>query len=90
MNGNLESHVPSGENQEFKFSKSIDEDQIFGLKKFYTEQRPDFAKVISQKAVIIEFNTKTYFDVISKTQLSASEKKIEFLIRYVPNFRQLD
>jgi hypothetical protein len=26
MNGNLELHVQSGENQDFKFSKTIDED----------------------------------------------------------------
>tara|TARA_B110000285_G_C14790283_1_gene452701 strand:- start:276 stop:563 length:288 start_codon:yes stop_codon:yes gene_type:complete len=67
MNGNLESHVQSGENQEFKFSKTIDENSIHGLKKFYTEQRPDIAKVVSEKAVVIEFDTKRYFDIISKT-----------------------
>lgn len=60
------------------------------MKKFYTEQRPDIAKVISQKATIIEFDTKRYYDIIQKTQLSAAEKKVEFLIRYVPNFRKLD
>jgi hypothetical protein len=47
MNGSLEIHVQSGENKELKFSKSIDENLIFGLKKFYTEQRPDIAKVSS-------------------------------------------
>lgn len=39
---------------------------------------------------MIEFNTNKYFDIISKTQLSASEKKIEFLTRHVPNFRNID
>jgi|APSaa5957512535_1039671.scaffolds.fasta_scaffold46879_1 hypothetical protein len=57
MSGNLECLVQSGESKETKLSKSIEVNQIFGLKKFYTELRSDFAKVKSEKAVIIEFNT---------------------------------
>lgn len=44
---------------------------------------------MSEKAIIIELKTVKYNHIISKTQLSEGQKKIEFLIRYVPGFREL-
>jgi hypothetical protein len=39
---------------EFKYSKGIDESSFFGKKEFFNEPRGDYAKVISEKAVLIE------------------------------------
>lgn len=59
------------------------------MKKMYHETRSDYARVVSDKCVLIEFDTQKFFDIVSKTQLSTCEKKVEFLIRYVPKFRML-
>lgn len=61
---------------EYKYSKTIDESTFFGLKQFYTEPRIDIAKVTTSKCQVIEFQTQQYNSIISKTQLSTSEKKI--------------
>ena len=34
-------------------------------------------------------NAQKYFEIVSKTQLSTCEKKVEFLNRYVPKLRNL-
>ena len=74
---------------EFKFQKSVEVNNYFGLKKLHNEERSDFARVKSDQCIVIEFNTQKYFDIVSKTQLSTCEKKVEFIIRYVPKFRSL-
>lgn len=87
LTGKIEVVIKTGE--DFKYSKSVDENTFFGLKKFYGEPRIDYAKVASPKLQVIEFNTEKYNNIVQKTQLSTSEKKIIFLIRFVPGFRLL-
>lgn len=74
---------------EFKYSKGIDESTFYGKKEFYNENRLDYAKVTSEKALLIEFKTAKFNSVVNKTQISEAQKKIDFLIRYVPGFREL-
>jgi CRP-like cAMP-binding protein len=57
MTGKLEVLVKNEASNEFKYSKGIDEADLFGLKKFYNEPRQDYARVISDKVEIIEFVT---------------------------------
>ena len=53
------------------------------------DPRTDYAKISSEKAIIIELNVLKYLECISKTQMSEGEKKIDFLVRYVPKLRNL-
>ena len=87
LSGTLELLVKTGD--DFKYSKGIDESTFFGQKKFHNEPRGDYARVQTTKLDVIIFQTKQYNEIVSKTQLSTSEKKVEFLCRYVPKFRQL-
>lgn len=87
VTGKMEMLVkPDGE---FKYSKGVDESNFFGKKEFYTETRGDYAKVVTPKAVLLVFQTVKFNNIISKTQISEGQKKIDFLIRYVPGFREL-
>jgi hypothetical protein len=53
------------------------------------DPRTDYAKISSEKAIILELNVLKYLECISKTQMSEGEKKIDFLVRYVPKLRNL-
>lgn len=90
VTGTLEVIVKSEGSDEFKYSKSIDTNTYFGLKSNPKEARGDNARVNSEGfSEIIEFESQTYIDIVSKTQLSTCEQKVEFLSRYVPKFRSL-
>ena len=43
----------------------------------------------TDKLEVMIFDTEKYFDIVSKSQLSISEKKVEFLQRYVPKLREV-
>jgi hypothetical protein len=45
--------------------------------------------VVTETAIVLEMDTIKYINIISKTQISESQKKIDFLIRYIPGFREL-
>jgi len=49
--GKLEIHVKS--DNDFKFSKNIDESTFFGKKQYLAETRSDFAKVTSPTCVLL-------------------------------------
>jgi hypothetical protein len=53
------------------------------------DPRTDYARISSENAVILELNVLKYLECISKTQMSEGEKKIDFLVRYVPKLRNL-
>jgi CRP-like cAMP-binding protein len=90
VSGALEVIVKSEGSDEFKYSKTIDVNTYFGLKSNPAESRGDNARVTSEGTCeIIEFDSQIYIDIVSKTQLSTCEQKIEFLIRYVPKLRSL-
>eukprot|EP00347_Sterkiella_histriomuscorum_P017137 403350523 len=77
-----------GINQDqFKFSKNADESEIFGLKSASSDIRNEYARAASEKVEIISIDRDLYDQIVKKTQLSSSEQKIDFLIRYVPKFR---
>jgi vacuolar-type H+-ATPase subunit F/Vma7 len=73
----------------FKFSKNVDEYEFFGIKQYPADLRNDFARVASDSAWVIIIHKKLYEQIVKKTQLSVSEQKIEFLLRYVPKLRAL-
>lgn len=49
--------------------------------------RNDYAKAVSEKVEVILIDKDYYEQIVKKTQLSTSEQKIDFLIRYIPKFR---
>lgn len=51
--------------------------------------RHDYARAVSDKVEVLEIDKEQYELIIKKTQISTSEKKIDFLIRYVPKFRSV-
>jgi len=53
MTGSLEILVKPNESDEFKYSKGIDESTFFGLKKYFNEERSDYARVVSEKVELI-------------------------------------
>ena len=77
------------ENGEFKYSKGIDEGTFYGKKEFFNDPRCDYAKAVGKKAILLKFETVKYNNIISKTQLSEGQKKIDFLVRFVPGLRDL-
>lgn len=68
MTGKLEILVKT--DNEFKYSKGVDENTFFGKKEYFNESRDEYAKVVSDKALLIELNTIKYNNIISKTQIS--------------------
>lgn len=59
------------------------------MKKNYSEDRGDYARVTSEKLQVIEFDTSKYHDIIQNTEMSTQEKKLDFLTRFVPKVRSL-
>jgi len=52
-----------------------------------SEKRTDYAKGASEKNEVLEIDKLKYEQIIKKTELSSGEKKIDFLMRYVPKLR---
>jgi CRP-like cAMP-binding protein len=57
VTGQLEILVKSESNDDFKFSKGIDKSSFFGLKKNYQEERTDYARVTTEIAEILVFDS---------------------------------
>ena len=72
---------------EFKFSKNVDEFEFFGMRSSTADPRNDYAKVVTEKCWVILIDKGFYEQIVKKTQLSVSEQKIDFLVRYVPRLR---
>jgi CRP-like cAMP-binding protein len=53
LKGSLELLVKR--NDEFKYSKTIDEASFFGQRKYYSDQLTDYAKVKSEKLLLLQF-----------------------------------
>jgi hypothetical protein len=83
----LELLVGSGPG-DFKLSKNHFEAEFFGLKQDSEGTRKDWARVDTEKVLLLVINKEKYEEIIKNTELSASEKKIEFLLRYGPKLRQ--
>ncbi|CDW88486.1 UNKNOWN [Stylonychia lemnae] len=78
-----------GDQDQFKFSKNGDESEFFGLRTSVTDLRHDYARVASEKAEVLIIDKDLYEQIVKRTQLSASEQKIDFLVRYIPKFRSV-
>lgn len=89
IEGSIEIIGKSVNSDDFKFLKSVEPNQYFGLKTEYREARSDYARVTSDACKVMQLDTQKFYDIVSKTQLSACEKKVEFLNRYVPKLRNL-
>lgn len=89
VTGNAELIVKSSDTGEFKYSKGADLNTFFGYKEL-KEPRVDFARMVTDKCEILSFNTNMLKEIVAKTQLSTAEKKLEFLIRYVPKIRNVN
>ena len=89
IRGKVELLVKTEGTDEFKYSKGIDESQYFGNTKNFNEMRNLYAKIISDKAEVLSINTEKYYNILSQTQLSEGDRKVEFLFRYVPKLRKL-
>jgi len=89
FHGKIELIVKSKGSDEFKFSKQIDEHDFFGHKLSTKENRADHARVVSEDAKVILFDSQAYLDIISKTQLSTGDLKVDFLYQYIPKLRKI-
>mgnify|MGYP002630950755 FL=1 len=89
IEGSIEIIGKSVNSDDFKFLKSVESNQYFGLKTQYSELRSDYARVTSTSCKVMQLDSKRFFEIVSKTQLSACEKKVEFLNRFVPKLRNL-
>ena len=87
MNISASETAASVSSDQFKFSKNADESEFFGLKSATSDLRLDYARAASDKVEVILIDKDYYENIVKRTQLSASEQKIDFLIRYVPKFR---
>ena len=67
LTGRFEVLVKTQTSEDFKYSKGVDESTFFGLKKYFQEPRSEYAKVASETLSVIEFSTRKYNDIISKT-----------------------
>lgn len=89
LKGKIELIVEDPNNPtEFKFSKNVDEFDFFGLKSSGgNDIRNEYARVVTDKCFVIQIDRDNYENIVKKTQLSVSEQKIDFLLRYVPRLR---
>ena len=76
---------------DFKFSKTVDQGTYFCHKEKFVQgqYRTDFAKIAADKCVIIEIDCQQHRDILLNTEISESQKKIDFLLTYVPKLRLL-
>lgn len=49
--------------------------------------RHDYARAVAETCWILIINKDQYDQIVKRTQLSVSEQKIDFLMRYVPKLR---
>ena len=77
------------EGAEMKFSKTVDESTFFGFRDANGTNRNDYATAMSAKTEVLQISTVKYKEIITKTQMTTAEKKIDFLITYGPAFRHL-
>lgn len=88
LKGKIELMVESHNIEEgFKFSKNVDEFEFFGIKSITSDPRHDYAQVVTEKCWVLHIDKENYEQIVKRTQLSVSEQKIDFLIRYVPRLR---
>lgn len=76
------------EQDEMKFSKTVDLSTFFGFRDSPDQKRNDFASATQGKTELITFNTAAYKEIITKTMQSESEAKIDFLMRFGPKLRE--
>ena len=72
---------------ELKFYKNVDEYEFFGMRQSAMDVRHDYCRAVTDKSWVIVVGKEAYEQVVKKTQLSSSEQKIDFLVRYVPKLR---
>jgi CRP-like cAMP-binding protein len=75
-----------GAEQTFKFNKNCDEFEFFGLRQSSSDTRGDHARAVGD-CLVVQISKDHYEQIVKKTQLSVSEQKIDFLMRYVPKLR---
>jgi hypothetical protein len=81
-------HLMVTENNQAKFSKTVDEGSFFGMKEIQNQERNDFANASQTDTEILVFNSVIYKTIITKTLQSQADKKIDFLLRYGPKLRE--
>ena len=67
IEGSIEIIGKSVNSEDFKFLKSVETNQYFGLKTQYSEERSDFARVTSAACKVMQLNSQKYFEIVSKT-----------------------
>jgi signal-transduction protein with cAMP-binding, CBS, and nucleotidyltransferase domain len=67
LKGKIEIMVDGGAPGEFKFSKNADEFDFFGMKQFTSEQRNDYARVVSETAWVLFIHKDQYEQIVKKT-----------------------
>lgn len=86
LKGKIELVVIESGQDDFKFSKGVDEFEFFGIKQGGGE-RLDYARAVAETCWVLVIHKEQYELIVKKTQLSVSEQKIDFLMRYVPKLR---
>ena len=76
------------ENNQAKFSKTVDEGTFFGMKETQNQERNDFANASQTDTEILVLNSVVYRTIIAKTLQSQADKKVDFLLRYGPKLRE--
>ncbi len=88
--GKLELLVDSAADDELKFSKAVDENEFFGLKESSKDARHDYARGVADLTKVLAIDRDEYSNIIKKTEMGTGEKKIEFLMRFIPKIRNSD
>jgi len=55
------------ENNQAKFSKTVDEGTFFGMKELQNQERNDFANASQPNTEVLIFNSLAYRSIITKT-----------------------
>jgi hypothetical protein len=61
------------ENNQNKFSKTVDEGTFFGMKEIQNQERNDFACASQASTEILVFNSVVYKSIITKTLQSQAD-----------------
>ena len=67
MEGKAEVLVRGAGQSDFEFSKQIDEGAFFGAKNVPEDPRTDYARVTSDKMMIIKIDTRKYSHIVKTT-----------------------
>jgi CRP-like cAMP-binding protein len=81
-------HLMVTENNQNKFSKTVDEGTFFGMKEIQNQERNDFANASQANTEVLVFNSIVYKNIITKTLQSQADRKVDFLLRYGPKLRE--